>query len=81
MMVKTCKCVHCRFTTDLLVPAINRRTHVSFQYLQALLCGIRILSWDWVHANRSSPSFSDDAFEIAVRSDTATLHMLSHPLM
>jgi hypothetical protein len=60
---------------------VNRRTHVSFQYLQALLCGIRILSWDWVHANRSSPSFSEDAFEITVRLNSAAVHVMSRLLL
>ncbi len=55
-----------RYTTDLLVPATNRRTQVAFEYLQALVCGVRVLAWDWVHANHASPSVPDEAFEIMV---------------
>ena len=61
-----------RFTTDLLVPASNGRTQVTFEYLLALICGIRVLAWDWVYANHSSPSVADEAFEIKVfRADNA----------
>jgi len=55
-----------RYTTDLLVPATNRRTQVTFQYLQAIVCGVRVLAWDWVHANHASPTVPDEAFEIMV---------------
>ena len=64
-----------RYTTDLLVPATNRRTQVTFEYLQALVCGVRVLAWDWVHASHASPSVPDEAFEIMVVSH---LHHCTH---
>ena len=68
----------CRFTTDLLVPATNRRTQVTFAYLQALLCGIRVLSWEWVHAHHAPPGVADEAFEVNVRHvDAASATALS----